>query len=161
MRSWWVVLCKNWCKKAAAAGSAEGVRERLVQDVTQMYCATCGILIESLDGGGLVIFTHMRICCDWAVPHRPPLSHTHRDKRKMPPTTAKRQQKKQAHSLIFCPDCGSLLDPPSGGEDHVVCGLCGGVVVAEGMRCTLLTPITIVVANFYLNSKQHSKQSKL
>ncbi|KAJ3015957.1 DNA-directed RNA polymerase I core subunit rpa12 [Thoreauomyces humboldtii] len=34
----------------------------------------------------------------------------------------------QAHSLVFCPDCGSLLDPPGGSEDTVSCGICGGIV---------------------------------
>ncbi|KAI8591973.1 DNA-directed RNA polymerase I core subunit rpa12 [Geranomyces variabilis] len=45
-----------------------------------------------------------------------------------------RQATKQAHSLVFCPDCGSLLDPPSGAEDNVACGICGGVVVAAAFE---------------------------
>ncbi|TPX70671.1 hypothetical protein SpCBS45565_g01667 [Spizellomyces sp. 'palustris'] len=51
-----------------------------------------------------------------------------------PTTTRTSKQKKQAHSLIFCPDCGSLLDPPSGAEDNVACGICGGVVVSEAFE---------------------------
>ncbi|KAJ3404761.1 DNA-directed RNA polymerase I core subunit rpa12 [Chytriomyces hyalinus] len=30
----------------------------------------------------------------------------------------------QKHSLIFCPDCGSLLDPPTTSETAVQCHLC-------------------------------------
>ncbi|KAI9104694.1 hypothetical protein DFS34DRAFT_604098 [Phlyctochytrium arcticum] len=40
----------------------------------------------------------------------------------------------QEHSLIFCPECGALLDPPSGAEDTVACGVCGGVVDADAFE---------------------------
>ncbi|KAJ3000648.1 DNA-directed RNA polymerase I core subunit rpa12 [Globomyces sp. JEL0801] len=32
------------------------------------------------------------------------------------------------HSLVFCPDCGSLLDAPSGADDVVECHCCGTTV---------------------------------
>ncbi|KAI8816783.1 transcription factor S-II-domain-containing protein [Fimicolochytrium jonesii] len=52
-----------------------------------------------------------------------------------PAATGRRHnQKRQEHSLVFCPDCGSLLDAPSGAEDHVTCGICGGVVVSEAFE---------------------------
>ncbi|KAJ3316752.1 Coiled-coil domain-containing protein 38, partial [Boothiomyces sp. JEL0866] len=35
------------------------------------------------------------------------------------------------HSLVFCPDCGSLLDQPSGEDDHVECYCCRTVVPAS------------------------------
>ncbi|RKO91940.1 transcription factor S-II-domain-containing protein [Blyttiomyces helicus] len=41
---------------------------------------------------------------------------------------------KKLHSLVFCPECGSLLDPPSGAEDSVACEVCGGLVVAQAFE---------------------------
>ncbi len=32
------------------------------------------------------------------------------------------------HSLVFCQDCGALLDPPLGTEDFVACFVCSGRV---------------------------------
>ncbi|KAI9005070.1 DNA-directed RNA polymerase I kDa polypeptide [Hyaloraphidium curvatum] len=32
----------------------------------------------------------------------------------------------QTHSMVFCPDCGTLLNPPGSGQsDDMVCDLCG------------------------------------
>ncbi|KAI8917162.1 hypothetical protein PhCBS80983_g00067 [Powellomyces hirtus] len=56
----------------------------------------------------------------------------------MPVPHASKHSTKQAHSLVFCPDCGSLLDPPSGAEDNVACGICGGVVVSEAFESVLV-----------------------
>ncbi|KAJ3298054.1 DNA-directed RNA polymerase I core subunit rpa12 [Rhizoclosmatium sp. JEL0117] len=38
----------------------------------------------------------------------------------------------QKHSLIFCPDCGSLLDPPESLETNVQCRLCACIIRSEG-----------------------------
>ncbi|ORY38842.1 hypothetical protein BCR33DRAFT_758735 [Rhizoclosmatium globosum] len=37
----------------------------------------------------------------------------------------------QKHSLIFCPDCGSLLDPPESLETNVQCRLCACIIRSE------------------------------
>ncbi|KAJ3010985.1 UNVERIFIED_CONTAM: DNA-directed RNA polymerase I core subunit rpa12 [Siphonaria sp. JEL0065] len=37
----------------------------------------------------------------------------------------------QKHSLIFCPDCGSLLDPPESQETNVQCRLCACIIRSE------------------------------
>ncbi|KAI9015099.1 transcription factor S-II-domain-containing protein [Gaertneriomyces semiglobifer] len=49
-------------------------------------------------------------------------------------STNRTHQKKQEHSLVFCPDCGSLLDPPAGAEENVACEVCGGVVFASAFE---------------------------
>lgn len=36
-------------------------------------------------------------------------------------------------SLLFCPDCGTLLDFPLGDADHVKCDMCGHVEPASCM----------------------------
>ncbi|KAI8920404.1 transcription factor S-II-domain-containing protein [Entophlyctis helioformis] len=41
---------------------------------------------------------------------------------------------KQQHSLVFCPECGSLLDPPAGAEDFVSCYCCGTTVNAQAFE---------------------------
>eukprot|EP00842_Homolaphlyctis_polyrhiza_P005969 jgi/Hompol1/6373/HPOL_001189-RA len=40
----------------------------------------------------------------------------------------------QQHSLVFCPECGSLLDPPSGSEDSVSCYCCGTSINAKAFE---------------------------
>ena len=37
----------------------------------------------------------------------------------------------QKHSLVFCPKCGTLLDPPSGTDDNIDCHACGNTVAAS------------------------------
>ncbi|KAH6576491.1 hypothetical protein BASA50_006776 [Batrachochytrium salamandrivorans] len=38
------------------------------------------------------------------------------------------------HSLVFCEECGSLLDPPTGAEDFVTCFCCGTMVNAKAFE---------------------------
>ncbi|KAL2918473.1 DNA-directed RNA polymerase I core subunit rpa12 [Polyrhizophydium stewartii] len=42
--------------------------------------------------------------------------------------------KTQQHSLVFCNDCGALLDPPAGAEDFVTCYCCGSAVEATAFE---------------------------
>jgi DNA-directed RNA polymerase I subunit RPA12 len=37
----------------------------------------------------------------------------------------------QAHSLIFCPDCGTLVDPPAGLETSVYCMRCSASISSK------------------------------
>ncbi|KAL5037256.1 DNA-directed RNA polymerase I core subunit rpa12, variant 2 [Batrachochytrium dendrobatidis] len=49
--------------------------------------------------------------------------------------------KKPLHSLVFCKECGSLLDPPNDIEDYVVCHCCATVVDAKEFE---LRPVVTV-----------------
>ena len=42
------------------------------------------------------------------------------------------KQKRNPHSLVFCSECGTLLDPPDGASETVVCNTCGGSVGSDG-----------------------------
>ncbi|KAJ3167768.1 DNA-directed RNA polymerase I core subunit rpa12 [Irineochytrium annulatum] len=42
----------------------------------------------------------------------------------MPAKMKTMQQKSQAHSMVFCKMCGSLLEPPVDDETHVSCKVC-------------------------------------
>ncbi|KAJ3037098.1 DNA-directed RNA polymerase I core subunit rpa12 [Rhizophlyctis rosea] len=44
------------------------------------------------------------------------------------------KSKRNPHFLVFCPDCGSLLDPPSGMTPNVTCETCGGAVLSEAFE---------------------------
>jgi DNA-directed RNA polymerase I subunit RPA12 len=44
------------------------------------------------------------------------------------------------HSLVFCPTCGTLLDQPTGTDEHVQCHCCGNIVPAiEFESATIVT----------------------
>ncbi|KAI9206346.1 transcription factor S-II-domain-containing protein [Polychytrium aggregatum] len=38
---------------------------------------------------------------------------------------------KQAHSLVFCSECGFLLDPPAANEKSINCDACGHLINAD------------------------------